>query len=85
MNAPINETAGIIPECPFAPELIEAATKTFLMDGDWKRVYDNAPEGARRRLEISFFFTARRSYSSPFGDAVGRRNQCIQRITCCIF
>lgn len=62
MNAPINETAGIIPECPFAPELIEAATKTFLMDGDWKRVYDNAPEGARRRLEISFFFTARRSY-----------------------
>lgn len=62
MNTPINEIAGIIPECPFAPELIEAATKTFLMDSDWKRVYDNAPEGARRRLEISFFFTARRSY-----------------------
>ena len=62
MNTPINETAGIIPESPFAPELIEAATKTFLMDSDWKRVYDNAPEGARRRLEISFFFTARRSY-----------------------
>ena len=62
MNTPINETAGIIPECPFAPELIEAAMKRFLVDSDWKGVYDNAPEGAKRKLDCSFFFTAHREF-----------------------
>ena len=36
---------------------IEAAKAVFLADSTWKEIYDRAPEGAKRRLEISFWFT----------------------------
>ena len=36
---------------------IETAKAVFLADSTWKDIYDRAPEGAKRRLEISFWFT----------------------------
>ena len=59
---PAQASDQIFPECPFGQERLEAALDAFLKRPGWKDIYDNAPEGARRRLEISFFFTARRSY-----------------------
>ena len=44
-------------ECPFSKETLEAAKDVFLANPDWRVVYERAPEGARRRLEVSFLFT----------------------------
>ena len=46
-----------IPECPFDQEKLEAAKAAFLANSAWKGVYDEAPDGAKRRLEISFLFS----------------------------
>ena len=46
------------PECPFGQEKLEAAKAAFLANPSWKDVYDKAPDGAKRRLEISFLFSA---------------------------
>ncbi len=45
------------PACPFAAQWVEAAKLVFLANPGWKRIYDEAPSGAKRRLEISFWFT----------------------------
>lgn len=45
------------PECPFAAETLAAALKDFLANPGWKSVYDDAPTGAKRRLEVSFWFS----------------------------
>ncbi len=45
------------PACPFAAQWIEAAKKVFIRHLWWKRIYDNAPPGAKRRLEIAFWFS----------------------------
>ena len=43
--------------CPFAAEWVEAAKRVFLANPGWKRIYDDAPPGAKRRLEVSFWFS----------------------------
>lgn len=45
------------PAGPFAAQWVEAATRAFLANPEWKRVYDAAPPGAKRRLEVSFWFS----------------------------
>ena len=45
------------PACPFVTASVEAAKRVFLMNPAWKRVYDAAPPGAKRRLEVSFWFS----------------------------
>ena len=47
-------------ECPFGEMLLTAARESFLRNPHWRRIYDMAPEGAKRRLEVSFFFTEHR-------------------------
>ncbi len=46
-----------VPACPFAAEWVEAAKRVFLANPGWKRIYDAAPSGAKRRLEVSFWFS----------------------------
>ena len=46
-----------VPACPFAAEWVEAAKRVFLANPGWKRIYDAAPPGAKRRLEVSFWFS----------------------------
>ena len=48
----------VIPVCPFGQEKLEAAKAAYLANPCWKDVYDKAPDGAKRRLEISFLFSA---------------------------
>ena len=43
--------------CPFADGWLEAAKQVFLANPGWKRIYDDAPPGAKRRLEVSFWFS----------------------------
>ena len=40
-------------------EDIAAATREFTANPYWKRIYDNAPEGAKMRLALSFCFSER--------------------------
>ena len=47
-------------QCPFDSALLEAAKALFLANPRWKEIYDDAPDGAKRRLEISFVFSANR-------------------------
>ena len=46
--------------CPFGEMLLTAARECFLRNPRWRRIYDMAPEGAKRRLEVSFFFSENR-------------------------
>ena len=46
-----------VPRSPFAAEWVEAAKRVFLANPDWRRIYDAAPEGAKRRLEVIFWFS----------------------------
>ena len=46
-----------VPACPFAAGWVEAAKQVFLANPRWKRIYDDAPSGAKRRLEVSFWFS----------------------------
>ena len=45
-------------KCPFAQEQLKAAKDAFLAKPSWKGVYDKAPDGAKRRLEVTFLFSA---------------------------
>ena len=45
------------PACSFAAQWVEAAKRVFLANPGWKRIYDEAPPGAKRRLEVSFWFS----------------------------
>ena len=36
---------------------LEAAKDAFLSNPGWKHIYDHAPDGAKRRLEVSFWFS----------------------------
>ena len=40
-------------------EDIAAATREFTANPYWKRIYDNAPEGAKVRLALSFCYSER--------------------------
>ena len=42
---------------PFPNDELEAAKAKFLGNEQWKSCYDAAPEGAKRRLELSFWYT----------------------------
>ena len=42
-------------------EDIAAATREFIVNPYWKRIYDNAPEGAKIRLALSFCYSERHS------------------------
>ena len=48
---------GEPPVCPFDDGQVEAAKAVFLANPGWKQVYDDAPPGAKRRLEVSFWFS----------------------------
>jgi hypothetical protein len=50
-----------IPQSPFAATWVEAARRVFLANPGWKRIYDAAPPGAKRRLEVSFWFSENKS------------------------
>lgn len=52
-----NEERTETPACPFAVQWVEAAKRVFLANPGWKRIYDVAPSGAKRRLEVSFWFS----------------------------
>ena len=42
---------------PFSHNELEEATAKFLSNEEWKSCYNAAPEGAKRRLELSFWYT----------------------------
>ena len=46
-----------LPECPFDATLLDDAKREFLANSTWKHIYDGAPTGAKRRLEVSFLFS----------------------------
>ncbi|MBQ2632943.1 MAG: hypothetical protein IJG13_24985 [Kiritimatiellae bacterium] len=48
---------GQLPKFPFGQKELEEAKTAFLKSGEWAALYDVAPEGARRRLELSFWFS----------------------------
>ena len=50
-------TTRQLPECPFDTTLLDDAKREFLANPTWKHVYDAAPTGAKRRLEVSFLFS----------------------------
>ena len=52
---------GEPPVCPFDDGQVEAAKAVFLANPGWKQVYDDAPPGAKRRLEVSFWFSENQS------------------------
>lgn len=55
--ASANGVEAQAPGCPFAAQWVEAAKQVFLANPGWKRIYDDAPPGAKRRLEVSFWFS----------------------------
>ena len=46
-----------VPNCPFDTKLLDDAKREFLANPTWKHIYDDAPDGAKRRLEVSFLFS----------------------------
>ena len=50
-------SGGQLPMFPFDTNELEKAKAEFLANGEWAALYDTAPEGARRRLELSFWFS----------------------------
>ena len=50
-----NETQA--PECPFGNGAAEEAKSVFLENPSWRRIYGSAPEGAKHRLEVCFWFS----------------------------
>lgn len=44
-------------KCPFGQNQLEEAKAEFLANPTWKYIYDDAPDGAKRRLEVSFLFS----------------------------
>ena len=52
-----NTTETPSARCLATREEVEAATAEFLANPKWKHIYDNAPDGAKRRLEVSFWFS----------------------------
>lgn len=56
------------PECPFAAETLTAALNEFLANPAWKRIYDDAPTGAKRRLEACFWFSRNRPTENVDSD-----------------
>ena len=48
------------PACPFGQVQVEEAKGEFLANPEWKRIYDKAPDGAKRRMDVSFFFSKRK-------------------------
>ena len=48
---------GQLPKFPFDTNELKKAKAEFLANGEWAALYDTAPEGARRRLELSFWFS----------------------------
>ncbi len=55
MQANTTETADAIR--PATREEVETTKAVYLSNPEWKHIYDNAPKGAKRRLEISFWFS----------------------------
>lgn len=49
------------PACPFGQVQVEEAKAEFLANPEWKLVYDKAPAGAKRRMDVSFFFTKKKA------------------------
>jgi hypothetical protein len=49
-----------VSECPFDSGEIESAKAVYLKNPHWKNVYANAPSGAKRRLEVAFWFSQTR-------------------------
>lgn len=39
----------------FTEEAIEEATRSYVDGGMWKEIYENAPEGAKKRLRVAFW------------------------------
>ena len=60
----VNVAANVV-ESPFGAAQVEAAKAEFLANPGWKRIYDSAPAGAKRRLEISFWFSHNRDAMEP--------------------
>ena len=60
------------PECPFAAETFAAALSEFLANPGWKRIYDDAPTGAKRRLEVSFWFSKNKPTKNVDSDYEAR-------------
>ena len=54
-----------MPECPFDSHEIEASKAVFLANPEWKRTYGAAPDGAKRRLEVSFLFSVNHKEWTP--------------------
>ena len=52
--------------CPFGEAQVEAAKAKFLANPVWKRIYDDAPAGAKRRLETSFWFSLNKKTPEMF-------------------
>ena len=50
-------SGGQLPMFPFGQKELEEAKAAFLKSREWAALYDVAPEGARRRLELSFWFS----------------------------
>ena len=59
---------GEPPVCPFDDGQVEAAKAVFLANPGWKQVYDDAPPGAKRRLEVSFWFSENQSVREDCPD-----------------
>lgn len=55
MNTRTTETPDAV--CPATRDEIEAAKDAFLSNPGWMHIYDHAPDGAKRRLEVSFWFS----------------------------
>ena len=50
-------TVQVTVVCPIDATEIESAKAVFLANPGWKNAYDNAPEGAKKRLEVAFWFS----------------------------
>lgn len=57
------------PKCPFAVETLTAALNEFIANPGWKSVYDDAPMGAKRRLEVSFWFSKNKPTENVDSDS----------------
>ena len=56
--------------CPFGLASLERAKGAFLVNPLWERRYAQAPLGAKRRLEVSFWFSQNRNWVKEHpGDA----------------
>lgn len=60
-----NTIARQLPECPFDTKLLDDAKREFLANPTWKHIYDAAPTGAKRRLEVSFLFSVNHKAWGP--------------------